>query len=71
MNTKRGNELMPHVQRECLGRFVHRMTVESQRQYPEFARYMRLHGWRMPDKTDAEWLAATDFYVTRNGELDK
>jgi len=68
--TKLGTELHPDDRAEVLRRYSYRMTVETQRKYPAIARYMRNHGYKMGDRTDAEWLAATRFRVRKDGRLD-
>lgn len=65
----RGSELPERLRVAVLNRYVYRMTVESIRRWPEAAKTMRDGGYAMPPRTDAEWLDATAFYVTRNGEL--
>lgn len=65
-----GDQLHADDRRAVLAQYLYRMTVEAQRQWPEVAHSMRENGWRMPDRTDAEWLAATQFHVRRNGRLD-
>ena len=71
MQTRKGTELYDRDREHVLASYCHRMTVEAQRRWPDFAARMRAGGWRMPDRTDAEWLAATDFRVTRTGALDR
>jgi len=66
-----GTALTPEDQRQVLAAYVHRMTIETQTAYPDFARRMRADGWRMPDKSDADWLASTMFRVTNSGRLDR
>lgn len=65
-----GHELAPAVQRECLRRFVHRMTHENAREHPGFVRWMQSKGYRLPLCSDAEWLRRTRFYVRADGQLD-
>ena len=69
MRQVKGSELRPDVQREALDRFCHRMTIEAQRRWPEFAAYMVSSGWKMPDRTDKEWLANTLFWIRKDGKL--
>jgi hypothetical protein len=69
--TKTGNELHPEDRAHVLRSYVHRMTEENIRAYPEHARQMREGGYRMPIRTDAEWLANTEFRVRQDGRLDQ
>ena len=71
MQELRGSELHPDDKRHVLASFIHRMTVETCRQWPEFAREMRARGYRMPDRTDSEWLESTFFRVRKDGRLDR
>lgn len=66
-----GTELTTIDQQHVLSAFVHRMTTESRRQFPEFTRLMLSDGYRMPEKSDAQWLAETRFAVRADGRLDK
>lgn len=65
----RGSELDYSVRREVLARFCNRMTVENIARYPYLKSMM--DGYRMPIITDAQWLAHTQFAVTKTGKLDK
>jgi len=67
----RGDQLRLSAQREVLRKFVHRMTTESQRQFPEFAARMKRDGWRMQEQTDAQWLTTTYFMTNNDGSLDQ
>lgn len=67
---KLGTELIPSARAHALRAFVHRMTAEARAQFPEFRDYMLANGYRMPERTDAEWLARTRFAVRRDGQLD-
>ena len=69
MLTKRGTELHPDDRREVLEAYLYRMTTEAQKRWPEIARTMRAGGYRMPERSDAEWLAATAFCVRKDGRL--
>ncbi len=66
-----GTHLSSADQRSVLASFVHRMTTESRKQFPDFTRRMLAGGYRMPEKTDAQWLAETRFAVKAAGSLDK
>lgn len=70
MNWILGTALHPDDRRHVLAQFVHRMTFEMQARFPDFAIRMKRDGYRMPDRTDAEWLANTRFAVKKNGRLD-
>jgi len=65
----RGDKLPERLRNAVLRQYVYRMTVESIRANPDAAEHMRRGGYRMPIRTDAEWLGRTQFYVTRRGEL--
>ncbi len=67
----RGTELHPDDQRQVLSAFVHRLTTETRRRWPGFASKMIADGYRVPEQSDAEWLAATMFVVTKGGRLDR
>lgn len=64
----RGTDLPPRLQREALARYVHRFTAEH---VPAWAREPRPDGRPYPVQfaNDADWLAHTDFPVTRRGEI--
>jgi len=67
-----GTELAPADREHVLRAYVHRMTTEARQQWPDFAARMILDGYRMPERTDAQWLAATCFAVRkRDGRLDQ
>lgn len=70
-NSRLGSELSPQDQGRVLAQFVHRMTTESKRQFPEFSRRMILGGYRMPERTDAQWLAETRFATDASGRLNQ
>lgn len=63
-----GSTLAVDVQRDCLARFVHRYTMQH---VPSWARQPMPNGrYYAPQyRTDAEWLANTEFAVTREGRL--
>lgn len=67
---KMGNELAPHVQRKALAQFVHRFTRDH---VPTWACDPMSNGQPYPVQfdSDADWLANTEFQVTKSGELDK
>jgi len=69
-NETLGDYLHPDDKRRVLNSFVYRMTVEAQERWPKAARYMRQRGYRMPDRTDDEWLSCTYFRTTKAGRLD-
>lgn len=69
MRQVNGLQLSATAQRQALDRFVYRMTQESIVRWPEAARQMKVGGYRMPIRTDAEWLAATLFWVRKDGRL--
>jgi len=66
-----GNDLHPDDRAAVLDRYVYRMTVESVQRWPDVALYMHRSGYRMPARTDAEWLLNTRFAVRRDGRLDR
>lgn len=66
-----GTQLTYSDQQQVLRSFVHRMTTESRAQFPDFTARMLRGGYRMPEKSDAQWLAETRFAVTASGRLDK
>lgn len=70
-DSRLGSELSPEDRSHVLAAFVHRMTVEARRQWPDFARRMIAGGYRMPLKTDAQWLAETRFATDSLGRLDR
>jgi hypothetical protein len=63
-----GLTLSPALQREALTRYVHRFTGEHA---PAWARSPRPCGRPYPVqfRDDRDWLANTDFPVTKAGEL--
>lgn len=65
----RGDQLNAACKKEALNAFVYRMTEESVERWPKVRRMMETGGWRMPIKTDAEWLAEHAFRVTKAGAL--
>ena len=66
----RGDLLRPSARADALRKFVHRMTTEAQQAHPEFADYMKQHGWRLREQTDSERLHTTYFKTNKNGSLD-
>lgn len=67
----KGSELSPELRRHALNAFPFRMTHESVQRWPECSEHMRKGGYRMPLKSDAEWLEETGFYVTIEGHLSE
>lgn len=67
----RGADLHPVDRDYVLRAYVYRMTTEAQRRWPEVARRMKAGGWRMPERSDAQWMRETYFKVKKNGRLDK
>lgn len=68
----RGTELDPRDRQRVLNTYVHRMTTEARQRWPEASQRMLRGGYRMPERTDAEWLANTFFLVRkRDGRLDE
>ena len=65
----RGDKLPERLRAAVLRQYVYRMTVESVRERPDVADYMRRGGYRLPIITDAQWLENKAFYVTKRGEL--
>lgn len=65
----RGDRLSPQLQAQVLDRYVHRMTHEARRRWPAHAQRMLASGYRMPAQSDAEWLRAYYFEVTKSGRL--
>jgi hypothetical protein len=61
--TRRGSELSPDVQKECLAQYVHRYTGQHK---PQWAGEQ----YKRQFKDDAEWLDNTFFHVTKAGRLD-
>lgn len=63
-----GAELSPELRRAALARYVHRFTAEH---VPAWARQPRPDGTPYPVQfaSDADWLANTDFPVTKAGQL--
>lgn len=82
----RGDELRPDLQRQVLAMYVHRHTIENAHRtyggscplceqrvqcFPELTMPIaEWHARHMPIVTDAAWLRAHAFYVTRRGQLD-
>ncbi len=71
MKTLLGSQLSYSEQQKALSRFVHRMTKENILKHPAYAQRQFKHGYRMPIITDCEWLACTEFTVTKSGKLDE
>ncbi len=67
----RGTELHAIDRNRVLDQYMHRMTVESCERWPDVAAYMRSNGYRMPTRTDAEWLKNTFFEVRKDGRIDE
>jgi hypothetical protein len=63
MTIVRGNKLNSRAQQEALRTFVHRNTTENPHR-------IAVHH-QLPPISDVEWLAITDFQVTKSGNLDK
>lgn len=66
-----GTALHPDDKQHVLRAYVHRMTTETRAQFPDFTRYMLAGGYRMTERSDAQWLASTYFRVRTDGRLDK
>lgn len=78
----RGDELRPDLQRQVLAMYVHRCTREHTAFHQAIGRsFVSLvpgqicigcgkPARELPTLTDAEWLRAHAFYVTRRGQLD-
>lgn len=47
------------------------MTFENCQQHPQYARMLHAHGYSLPIISDAQWLASTEFSVTKSGRLDR
>ena len=69
-DSRLGSELSTSDQNKVLNQFVHRMTVEARKRWPDFARRMIQGGYRMPLRTDAQWLAETRFATDVHGNLN-
>lgn len=67
--TKRGTELCREDQKAVLAAYVHRFTKEHK---PAWARKPRPDGtaYAVQFASDTDWLAHTDFEVTKSGRLD-
>lgn len=65
-----GNELSALDQRYVLSAFVHRFTKDHK---PAWSRKLRDDGKPYPVQfaSDADWLANTEFAVTRDGRIDR
>ena len=63
-----GAALPVHLQREVLRRYVHRFTRDH---VPAWTRDTRPNGkpYRVQFASDADWLANTDFPVTKAGAI--
>jgi hypothetical protein len=70
MRERVGSDLHPNDKRHVLNSYLYRMTIESVARWPRVAEYMRATGYRMPIRSDADWLASTYFRVRRDGRLD-
>jgi hypothetical protein len=70
MEMKKGNQLAADEQRYVLAAYVHRYTKEH---IPAWSRSVRNNGkpYKPQFANDAEWLANTEFWVTKTGKLDK
>jgi hypothetical protein len=68
--TLKGNQLKPSVRAEVLRRYVHRYTGEHK---PQWAGREWKDGKPYPlhFKDDNDWLANTEFEVTKAGELNQ
>jgi hypothetical protein len=64
--TTRGNALHPDDRAHVLRAYVYRGTHEAERANPGIHAHT---GSRLPLITDAEWLAATDFFTKPDGRL--
>ena len=69
MQYKRGIELTQEQQRHVLSTYVHRYTGTHK---PQWAQVVMKNGKPYPVQfaSDAEWLANTQFRVTKTGKLD-
>ena len=65
-----GNKLHAADRKHVLAAYVYRMTTESRERWPDATRVMLRGHYRMPERTDAEWLANTMFSVRKDGRLD-
>lgn len=70
INTKLGSELCAADRAHVLAAYVYRMTTEARQRWPDASAYMLRNGYRMPERSDAEWLQRTRFRVTKAGRLD-
>ncbi len=68
VKTLRGNQLKPSAQANALAAFIYRCTVENNGRN---AAAVRATGSKLPLITDEQWLAITEFEVTKSGDLDK
>ena len=70
MNMLAGSQLNDSAKREALQRFVNRFTGQHR---PQWVNEPMPDGSAYPVqfRDDADWLANTRFYVTKNGRLDK
>jgi len=68
MRTLRGNELNAADRAHVLQMFIYRQTVENNERNPAAVKHA---GGSLPLITDEQWLAITDFEVTKAGRLDK
>lgn len=70
MQTRKGSELTREDQQYVLRAYVHRFTAQHR---PQWALEKRPDGTTYPVQfaSDADWLAHTEFYVTKSGRLDK
>lgn len=66
----RGNQLLPEDQKYALAAFVHRFTRDHK---PDWAKEPRLDGrpYKVQFASDQDWLANTDFYVTKKGRINR
>lgn len=67
-----GDELSPATRRDALARYVHRYTGEHVPAWATTADPRYFEGGRYPVQfaTDADWLKATHFAVTKSGKLN-
>lgn len=63
----KGNELPANLKAQVLNAYIYRWTVENQRVSEVYA---NISCPTMEKVSDAEWLAAHAFHVTKAGKLD-
>lgn len=70
MRQVKGSELSQEEQRKALARFVHRFTKQHR---PQWANTPRPNGkpYKVQFASDADWLANSLFFVTKEGWLSQ